>query len=307
MNSKNEVTSLTGVDEYLHNPTNELKWRESYYFNWVDLKNRISGFSTIGIVPNEYRREFVFLLFTDEKNEVYYKEPPLLKFEENIDIMLKEKRLSFRLVKPFKHWEIEYNSHKLHFKINFKVRFPTYYFGLDSSASWHQHFEASGKIDGILKFKDHAPIKINGFGQRDKSWGYRDWHQFDKWYAGHFQFKNWSCTFRNDYYNDMIDLSGHISSKHGNTPISALKIETVVDDDKFKSPLRTLYSIKDINGDSFKISASRIKKDSFIRFARDFPGGFTELFEQMVIMKNEETGDVGSGMMEHLRTVKSKS
>lgn len=307
MNAGKLNSSFTEADELLHKPTDEDKWRESYYFNWVDLENKISGFSTIGILPNEKKREFVFLLFLDDKNEVYYKEPPLLKYEKEISIMLKEKRLSYRLIKPFKHWEIEYNSRKMKFKINFKTRFPTYNFGLDSSASWHQHFEASGQIQGILKLKDRNPIKINGFGQRDKSWGYRDWHQFDKWYAGHFQFKDWSCTFRKDYYKDKIDLSGHVSNKQGNFPISTLEIETIEDDDQFKSPLRTVYSITDINGDSFKVSAKRIKKDSFIRFARNFSGGFTELFEQMVVMKNTESGEVGSGMMEHLRTFKSNS
>jgi len=150
MTSEKYNSALTEADEHLHNPTDELKWRESYYFNWVDLKNKISGFSTIGILPNEKKREFVFLLFMDEKNEVYYKEPPLLKYEQNIGTMLKEKRLSYRLINPFKNWEIEYNSRKLNLKINFKPRFPTYYFGLDSSASWHQHFEASGQIKGIL-------------------------------------------------------------------------------------------------------------------------------------------------------------
>ena len=307
MTSEKYNSALTEADEHLHNPTDELKWRESYYFNWVDLKNKISGFSTIGILPNEKKREFVFLLFMDEKNEVYYKEPPLLKYEQNIGTMLKEKRLSYRLINPFKNWEIEYNSRKLNLKINFKPRFPTYYFGLDSSASWHQHFEASGQIKGILKLKDSAPIKINGFGQRDKSWGYRDWHQFDKWYAGHFQFKDWSCTFRKDYYNDTIDLSGHISSKEGNTPISTIEIKTIKDNDQFKSPVRTNYLITDINDKSFKINAKRIMNDSLIRFARNFQGGFTELFEQMVVMTNKESGEVGSGMMEHLRTFKSNS
>ena len=52
----NESNSpLIGADEFLHQPTSESKWRESYYFNWVDLENEISGFSTIGIVPNEKR------------------------------------------------------------------------------------------------------------------------------------------------------------------------------------------------------------------------------------------------------------
>jgi len=305
MNSEKVKSSLTVADELLHNPTDEMKWRESYYFNWVDLKNGVSGFSTIGILPNEKRREFVFLLFLEDQNEIYYKEPPLHQYEDNIEIMLKEKRLSYKLVKPFKIWEIEYNSRKLELKIIFETRFPTYHFGLDSSASWHQHFESSGTIKGTLKIKDHTPIIINGYGQRDKSWGYRDWHQFDKWYAGHFQFKDWSCAFRKDYYEDRIDLSGHISNDKGNSPLSILDIETINDDDKFQSPLTATYFIKDAKKNSYTIKAEKIKKNSFIRFARTFLGGFTELFEQMVVMKDLDTGEVGSGMMEHLRTFKS--
>ena len=104
---------FTAKDEYLHKPSSEPKWRESYYFNWADLDNKISGFSTIGIVPNEFRREFVFLLFTKEKNEVYYREPSLSEYSENVDEMLKDKRLSYKLITPFKLWQLEYKSHKL--------------------------------------------------------------------------------------------------------------------------------------------------------------------------------------------------
>jgi len=289
MNIKDSQSSLTEADELLHKPTNESKWRESYYFNWVDLQNEISGFSTIGIVPNETRREFVFLLFLKDRNEVYYKEPPLIHYEDNINTMLKDKKLSYKLIKPLKVWQIDYNSHKMSFNITFETRFPTYTFGINSSASWHQHFEASGKITGELLLKNNKKIEINGYGQRDKSWGYRDWHQFDKWYAGHFQFKEWSCTFRKDYYGNQIDLSGHTSNKDGNIPLSTLEIETSNDNDQFDCPLTTTYYIID-------------KEGSFIRFARDFQGGYTELFEQMVFMKNLDTGEIGSGMMEHLRT-----
>ena len=295
-------SSLTEEDELLHKPSDELKWRESYYFNWVDLQNEISGFSTIGIVPNENKREFVFLLFLKNKNEVYYKEPPLLQYEDNINTMLTYKKLSYKLIKPFKAWQIEYNSRKLKFKFKFETRFPTYYFGLNSSASWHQHFEASGEIIGELILKDNEKIEIKGYGQRDKSWGYRDWHQFDKWYAGHFQFKDWSCTFRKDYYRKNIDLSGHTSNIMGNIPIKSLEIETIDDNDQFNSPLTATYLITDNKNNSYRIKAERIKKDSFIRFARSFQGGYTELFEQMVFMKNLDTGERGAGMMEHLRT-----
>ncbi len=302
MNKQNSSSPLRGADEYLHQPSDENKWRESYYFNWADLKNKISGFSTIGIVPNEKKREFVFFLFLKDRNEVYYREPPLLKFEENIDFMLKDKNLSYKLLNPYKKWQIQYKSRNIVFDILFESRFPTYYFGLDSSASWYQHFEASGVINGYIRLKDREKIQINGFGQRDKSWGYRDWHQFDEWYAGHFQFENWSCAFRKDYIENKIDLSGHISKEEGNLPISEIAIKTINDSDKFNTPLRATYYIVDEEANSYTIEAKRIKKDSLIRFARSFQGGYTELFEQMMFMKNLETGEIGSGMMEHLRT-----
>lgn len=302
MATKSSGSTLTEADELLHKPTNQLKWRESYYFNWVDLKNEISGFSTIGIVPNESRREFVFLLFLKERNEVYYKEPQLDFYKNDISIMLKDNRLSYRLIKPFKNWKIEYNSRRLKLNITFNTRFPTYAFGIGSSVSWHQHFEASGIVKGILKIKGNKDCTIYGYGQRDKSWGYRDWHQFDKWYASHFQFKNWSCTFRKDYFNNRIELSGHTSNNKENIPLFKVEIETINDNDKFQSPLSATYYINDIQDNLYIIKAERLKKDSFIRFVRNFQGGYTELFEQMVIMKNLDSGEIGSGMMEHLRT-----
>jgi len=303
MNYNYLPSGLNKEDELLHKPTDELKWRESYYFNWTDLANKISGFSTIGIVPNENRREFVFLLFLEDRNEIYYKEPPLQEYDKDMNVMLRDKKLSYTLIKPFKKWDISYKSRKIQLEITFETRFPTHNFGKDSSKSWHQHFESSGTITGKLTNNDGKIIQINGYGQRDKSWGFRNWHQFDKWYAGHFQFKDWSCAFRKDYSMKKIDLSGHVSNKKGNTLLSSIDIGTLNDTDQFKSPISATYEFEDNEGNVYKIKSSRMFKTSFIRFAREFPGGFTELFEQMVIMEDMNTGEIGSGMMEHLRTV----
>ncbi|MEJ2295421.1 MAG: hypothetical protein P8Y23_11735 [Candidatus Lokiarchaeota archaeon] len=306
MDEEEISVGLRDSDEYLHIPTDEVKWRESYYFNWVDLKNKISGFSTIGIVPNEEKREFVFFLFLPDRNEIYYKEPSLEKYDKNVNTMLREKRLKYIMIEPFKKWQIRYMSRKLTFNLVFETRFPVYDFGIDTSASWHQHFEASGRILGTISFKDGEKIEIKGCGQRDKSWGYRDWHQFDKWYAGHFQFKTWSCTFRKDIIKNSFDLSGHISNNSGNIALKKVTIETIQSKDQFKSPISAIYTITDINENHYTIKAQRIKDDSFTRFVREFEGGFTELFEQMAIMEDLNTGEIGSGMMEHLRTIKIK-
>lgn len=298
-------TTLKDEADLLHQPDNTLKWRESYYFNWVDLENKISGFSTIGIVPNEKRREFVFLLFMDNKREFYYQEPLLEKYVNNVDSMLQYKKLAYKMIKPLQTWQIIYKSRKFNVNLTFETRFPNHSFGTDSSGSWHEHFEASGIITGEILFKDKTKIEINGYGQRDKSWGFRDWHQFDKWFAGHFQYKDWSVGFRKDYIGNRIDLSGYVAKKSGNVPLSQMEIETINDNDKLKSPFKSIYSFNDVEGNYYKIEAERIEENSYVRFARDFPGGYTELFEQMVIMKNIETGEIGTGMSEQLRTIRS--
>ncbi|MBD3197259.1 MAG: hypothetical protein GF317_19550 [Candidatus Lokiarchaeota archaeon] len=292
-------------DDYLHEPDERDKWREAYYFNWVDLDNKVSGFSTLAILPNIMKREFVFLLYYNNHTEAYYREPDLESYDADISSMLIDKRLKYSMVKPLEKWRIEYKSRKLSFDITFENRYPLYYFGKDSSASWHRHFEASGKIEGTLKLKNNTEFKIKGFGQRDKSWGYRDWHQFDKWFAGHFQFENWTCGFRKDYVNGKVDLSGYIGREQQNNQLSSMEIDVKYDSDAFNSPLETIYTFSDIKGNKFRIKAKRIGKKSFMRFARDFDKGYTELFEQMVIMKDLDSGEIGSGMSEQLRTVLS--
>ena len=302
--SKIKDTDYIDADDFLHQPSSESKWREAYYWNWADLESNISGFSTIGIVPNENRREFVFLLFWDGNREFYYREPELEQYKGDVNMMLQEKKLSYKLIKPLQTWQISYKGRKVQLDLTFDTRFYLYDFGRDSSASWHRHFEASGIITGEISFKDGTTRKINGYGQRDKSWGFRDWFQFDKWYATHFQFKDWNCGMRKDYHHNHIDLSGSVSDKDGTLPLAEFEIETVNDTDKFNSPLTATYYMKDVGGTEYRIKAERIDKTSFVRFARQFLGGYTELFEQMVIMKDLDTGEIGTGMMEHLRTFK---
>jgi len=300
MKLNEKIKDINEADDLLHKPDTTVKWRESYYFGWADLTNNISGFSTIGLVPNEKRRELVFLLFYDNKREVYYREPALLNLVDDINLMLKDKRLTYRLIKPFQKWEVIYKCHKFTVNIIFDSRFSTYYFG--EAASWYQHFETSTIIKGEIIFKDGRIKKIQGYGQRDKSWGFRDWHQFDRWHHANFQFKDWSCAFRKDYIKDTIDLSGYIATKEGAIPVSNVEVEIIEDADKYNTPLITNYTITDKKDHIFNITAKPIDNNTSFRFARDIEGGYTEMFDQMVTMENKDTGEIGSGISELLRT-----
>ena len=304
MNATNQNNTLNNVDELLHKPGDIQKWREAYYWNWIDLENKITGCSTIGIIPNEHRREIFFFLFVDNKRIIYYREPALSEYVYDIDVMLKDKRLAYKLIKPFQTWEITYKCPQFEFNINWVTRFDTYLFKKDFSVAWHTHFESSGVITGEIKYKDGTSKKIRGYGQRDKSWGIRDWHGVDRWIAGQFQFKNWNCGLRKDYYANKIDVSGYISTKEGLIPIKDVEIDIIDNNDSLKTPLITTYHITDVNDKTYNIEARLIDKNSIFRFARQFPDGYTELFEEMVIMKDLDNGEIGSGMSEHLRTEK---
>jgi hypothetical protein len=83
-----------------------------------------------------------------------------------------------------------------------------------------------------------------------------------------------------------------------------MEIQTANDTDRFSTPLSSKYLFVDASGNRHVVESERIGKNTYFRFARSFPGGYTELFEQMVIMKDKDTGEVGSGMAEYLRTNK---
>ena len=66
-------TTIKPADEYIHTPENQSDWRESYYFNFVNHDHKISGFTTIGILPKQKKSEFVLILFYKDRQIAYHK------------------------------------------------------------------------------------------------------------------------------------------------------------------------------------------------------------------------------------------
>jgi hypothetical protein len=159
---------LTDKDDYLHEPNERPDFRESYYFNWVDEPGGVSGFSTIGLLPNAKKREFVFALFYDDKRETYWKEPDGI-VSGDIDDALSDGTLSFELVSPMNDWKITYQGEELSAEILWSGRFPYYDFGGGSGTSWAGHFEQSGIVKGTVTLPDGKQLTIDGLAERDKS------------------------------------------------------------------------------------------------------------------------------------------
>ena len=297
------MVELTDADEYAHKPTERPDWCESYYFNWVDLDTDISGFSTIGLLPNAAKREFVFVLFYNGKREVYFVEPDGA-VPKDFHESLSDGVLSYEVVEPFKEWRIRYTGKALKADIKWVGRFPSYDFGQGSGTSWAGHFEQSGAPRGTIEFSDGKIVEFIGLGERDKSWGSRDWH-IESWYALHAQFDEVSIGLRLDTVKGEFHPSGGISTVDGHVQITRVDLETIYHDDISGLPVGALTTVHGENGGIYTLKSSMISPTSFVRFTREFSGGTTELFEEMAVHECEELSARGTGLIEWLFTHKS--
>jgi len=296
------MSNLEESDDYIHEPNERPEWRESYYFNWVDIEQEISGFSTIGLLPNTASREFVFALFYDNKRTVHFFEPKG-QIPTSMEDTLSDGKLSFHILKPMQEWRIDYVSDEMKAEIIWNGRFSPFDFGKGSGTSWSGHFEHSGLVSGTIQLSDGRKLEIKGYGHRDKSWGVRDWH-IEGWYALHAQFEDVSIGLRRDQVKGDIHVSGGISTADGNTPIVKAELETTFIESPTKIPVGAITKVYGDDGSVYTIKSDTISDTSFVRFERQFPGGRTELFENMATHECAEIGAKGTGLIEWLFTHK---
>lgn len=296
------TSTLTEIDEYAHEADENPDWRESYYFNWVDIDSGMSGFSTIGLLPNRKKREFVFALFYEQEREVHFNEPSG-SFSADLSKSLTDGILSYELVTPLKEWRIEYRGKNLSANIVWPRRFTAYDFGSGSGTSWHGHFEQSGAPHGTIEFSDGRVMRIQGLGERDKSWGARDWH-IESWFALHAQFDNLSIGLRRDVVKGVAQSSGGISTVEGHIPIK--NVELATETHKSGMPIGAKVRIIGLDDTVYSLKSQLITSTSFVRFAREFSGGSTELYEGMATHKCKELGSTGTGLLEWLYTHPTK-
>ena len=294
------MKEFTDQDDYLHKPTKHKDWRESFYFNWVDLKAQVSGFTTIGLVPNVPRREFIFALFVKGTPEFYFSEPtePISK---DFNAAMRDATLAYELVKPHTDWRIHYSSPRVSAEIHWEARFPPGDFGKGSGTSWSRHLEQSGRITGYLEYPDGRAHHFTGYGQRDKSWGVRDWH-IEEWFALHAQFDEFMIGLRYDTVKGKSHPAGIISSQEGNVPITNIIVETEFEEDTIRKPIRSKTYITAADNRTFTLFSEYIHPNAFARYARTFASGETELFEILVTHECEELQKTGTGLAEWLFT-----
>lgn len=191
--------ALASSLEASHQPDANPFWQESWYFNFSDPSSGVWGLSRIGYRPSKGVADGLLLAVVDGKPEVLYAPlaRPLRSSRVKVDgPLIKTNALEYHGQDALRRWRLCAKTSRLDFDVTFDAETPAHVFpsmdaGKKASAA-SDHYEQSGKVVGHLRI-GNIERAINGRGQRDHSWGPRDWSGVGDWIWLSGQFESGWC------------------------------------------------------------------------------------------------------------------
>lgn len=188
--------SITMSDEEAHTPTGESAWQESFYFNWADLDGQAFGLTRIGLNPADGKADGLLITVRDGRLEYVY--PAIGVRVDDAERTTPARRgvrvgaLGYTMREPLTRWHIDLTGHT-QVDLSFTALGPPHDYSPaggdtnDAAPSGAHHFEQFGAVTGHITVNGREH-RVDAFGQRDKSWGVREWGAIRgwEWLTGHF-------------------------------------------------------------------------------------------------------------------------
>lgn len=121
-----------------------------------------------------------------------------------------------------------------------------------------EHLEQAGRVRGYTRFKGRT-IEVDGTGERDKSWGVRDWANIAGW--------NWiSAQFGQDlafncwegFMGGKRYINGYVFQDGENHPIEKLEVKFHWDGGRKHLPKGSTIEIHDSRGKHFTVTSTTL-------------------------------------------------
>ncbi|MEA2055985.1 MAG: PEP/pyruvate-binding domain-containing protein [Candidatus Thermoplasmatota archaeon] len=257
--------------DVIHGFGNEKEHNESFYFNFYDKKQNICGFMRIGLKPNKDEKSmFCFLMMPDDTNIGMR---GLEKFKND---KLSVDPLSFVKKKSEKKWALRYggpmvdvkDKNKAH-KVSFELVFDSLndIFNYRDCVSGHaeeisknvasEHLEQYGRVKGKISV-DGKEFEIDSLGDRDHSWGIRDWTspKMWVWLTSQFSEKVALNVTKLIVKEGKVD-AGFIHLDGKNHPLIHSVIDTKYD--RKGAPKSFTLKLKDKEGKTYEVSAKVLR------------------------------------------------
>jgi hypothetical protein len=189
--------------------TEDPEWNESYYFVFYDKKENIGGMSRIGFKPN--KREgmtFFFLFLPDGSAAGYHQEIEIDKYINPLNVLgtshnyksegiwkykfngnmifvknpedLPKVRKQQKLIASAQHVELNLDFKSINETYEYSEFMTPESLEIGKKAG-DKHWEQIAKISGEIKIGKEKFEIYNSFGQRDHTYGVRDWTGVGNW------------------------------------------------------------------------------------------------------------------------------
>ncbi|MCB0221486.1 MAG: hypothetical protein KDH09_17445 [Chrysiogenetes bacterium] len=253
-------------DEELHPIGKEKHWQESWYFSWADPRHDVFGLTRIGFRFNENQMDGLVLTIRKGKPEFVYPAVNLKKpkggwSEQSAKGGLRTGGLVYTCEEPLKRWRITLEG-----RSQMDLLWESYTPAFDYHDSGRElppnvageHLEQAGRVRGYTRFKGRE-LEIDGTGERDKSWGVRDWANVEGWnwisaqFGEDLAFNCWEGFFSGKRY-----INGYIFHGGKNHAIEKLEVKWHWDGGKKHLPKGTTIEIHDESGKHFTVNSTTL-------------------------------------------------
>lgn len=292
---------FTPQDEEIHPVGSDTHWQESWYFNWAASDGRSFGLSRIGYRFNQRQMDGLVLTLRDGKPEFIYPAVnlPLRGDVSNIRASsgLKTGGLTYRMVEPFRKWKLELAGRNP-MELTWEAFTPAYDYHsggaeLPPNVAGH-HFEQAGRVTGWTRFRGREK-QVNGRGERDKSWGVRDWAKVEGW--------NWiSAQFGDDlafnvwegFFGGRPYVNGFVFRDGENSGVERLSVRFHWGE-REHIPARTELDFGTHDGSSYRVTVSTLARFPLVKNGL----WLEELHSSFTLIRNGGAERMGVGIIEH--------
>ncbi len=286
-------------------------WSESFYFNFYDRAKDLCGFMRVGLKPNLGLKEvFCYFMMPDGsvvglKDSVPFDGPTI-----------RAKGLGFEPLEPERSWRLSFSggmertterkARKSH--VEFDLRFDALNrpFDYRECVSAHgerasrevasEHMEQVGKVTGRLS-TGLDDFDVNALGERNHSWGARDWGAPKGW--------TWlTCQFSESHAFNLTKLvtedgtvdAGFVFVDGRNIPVVGADLNVNAD---FSRNIKSFdVTLRDSEGGSHKVFGSVVRKVDLHHLS---PEGKALATMNETLARYTIAGKIGFGIAEFLQ------
>jgi hypothetical protein len=173
-------------DEFMHTPGPHRDWQESFFFSWFDSASDAMGLARIGYRPSNHTADALLYTMRNGRVEGGYARlnSPYTGTPDPSRLIVGA--LEFHMSEPMSKWrlvlrgrdEVDLTWTSLHAPYDFRAEAPLGQYLPPGIAD--VHMEQSGRVIGTVTMNG-ATYAVDGLGQRDKSWGVREWRTIEGW------------------------------------------------------------------------------------------------------------------------------